>query len=57
MDGLSGIEEAFNKAFPKADIQHCVVHKVRNSVAKIRRKDYQDFTEGLKSIYEAPTKE
>jgi putative transposase len=51
------IEEAFNKAFPKADIQHCVVHKVRNSVAKIRRKDYQDFTEGLKSIYEAPTKE
>jgi len=57
MDGLSGIEDAFNKAFPKADIQRCIVHKVRNSVAKIRKKDYQAFTESLKTIYEAPSKE
>jgi len=57
MDGLSGIVDAFRKAFPKADIQRCIVHKVRNSVAKIRRKDYQAFTESLKAIYEAPSKE
>jgi len=57
MDSLSGIEYAFCKVFPKADIQRCIVHKVCNSVAKIRRKDYQAFTESLKAIYEAPSKE
>lgn len=57
MDGLCGIEEAFLKAFPKADIQRCIIHKVRNSLAKIRKKDYQSFTESLKNIYEASNKE
>jgi len=46
-DGLSGIEYAFCKAFSKADIQRCIVHKVRNSIAKIRGKDYKAFTKLL----------
>jgi transposase-like protein len=57
MDGLPGIEEAFHKVYPKADIQRCVVHKVRNSIRKIRKRDYQKFTESLKSIYKAPSHE
>lgn len=57
MDGLPGIEDAFHKVYPKADIQRCVVHKVRNSIRKIRKRDYQKFTESLKSIYKAPSHE
>ncbi|WP_262382921.1 IS256 family transposase, partial [Bacillus infantis] len=30
-DGLPGLEEAFKSIFPKADVQRCVVHKVRST--------------------------
>ena len=36
-DGLPGLEEAFNEIYPKADVQHCVVHKVRSHVSKDSR--------------------
>lgn len=54
MDGLSGIEDAFGRVFPKADIQSCVVHKVRNSIKNIRKKDISAFTTDLKAVYESP---
>ncbi|MGG1556517.1 IS256 family transposase [Paenibacillus ferrarius] len=53
-DGLSGLEDAFKEAYPKADVQHCVVHKVRNTFSKIRVKDKSDFMDDLKTIYTAP---
>jgi transposase-like protein len=53
-DGLSGLEDAFKEAYPKADVQHCVVHKVRNTFSKIRVKDKSDFLGDLKTIYTAP---
>jgi putative transposase len=53
-DGLVGLEEAFHSVYPKADIQRCVVHKIRNLFPKIRVKDKLAFMSDLKLIYTAP---
>lgn len=37
-DGLPGLEEAFKSIYPKADVQRCVVHKVRNTLNRVRKK-------------------
>jgi putative transposase len=52
-DGLPGLENAFRKAYPKADVQHCLVHKVRSTFPKIRVADKTEFIQDLKSIYMA----
>jgi len=52
-DGLPGLEEAFREIYPKADVQHCVVHKVRATFPKIRVSDKTEFLEDLKQIYTA----
>ena len=57
MDGLPGLEEAFNKVYPKADVQSCVVHKVRNTIRKVRKKDLSEIFQDLKSVYESTTKD
>lgn len=57
MDGLPGLEDAFNKVFSKADVQRCVVHKVRNTIRKVRKKDLPQLLEDLKSVYESVTKD
>jgi hypothetical protein len=49
-----GLEEAFHSVYPKADIQRCVVHKIRNLFPKIRVKDKLAFMSDLKLIYTAP---
>lgn len=54
MDGLSGLAQAFLKVFPKADIQRCMVHKIRNSVVKVRKKHQTELLQDLKAIYRAP---
>lgn len=56
-DGITGIEERIKKYFPKADFQSCIVHKVRNTLNKVRSKDRKEVAEDLKSIYRASTKE
>ena len=38
-DGLPGLEEAFKAVCPKADVQRCVIHKVRNTLHRVRKKD------------------
>ncbi len=52
-DGLSGLEEAFRETYPKADVQHCVVHKVRATFPKIRVQHRADVVADLKTIYTA----
>ncbi len=56
-DGLPGLEEAFKAVYPKADVQRCVVHKVRNTLSRVRKKDQFEVAEDLKLIYRAPNKE
>jgi putative transposase len=50
-DGLPGLEEAFKAVYPKADVQRCVVHKVRNTLNRVRKKDQFEVAENLKLIY------
>jgi len=56
-DGLPGLEAAMKEVYPKADVQRCVVHKVRNALNAVRKKDQTAIAEDLKPIYEASTKE
>jgi putative transposase len=56
-DGLAGLEEAFLDVYPKADVQRCVVHKVRNTLNKVRKNDQYEVAEDLKVIYRSSTQE
>jgi transposase-like protein len=55
-DGLPGLEEAFKSIYPKADVQRCVVHKVRNTLNRVRKKDREEVAEDLKAIYRSFTR-
>lgn len=52
-DGLPGLEAAFRETYPKADVQHCIVHKVRSTFPKIRIQHKTEVIEDLKTIYTA----
>ncbi len=53
-DGLSGIKEAINAAFPNTEYQRCIVHQVRNTLKYVPDKDRKAFATDLKTIYHAP---
>lgn len=52
-DGLTGIKEAINTAFPKTEYQRCIVHQVRNTLKYVPDKDRKAFAADLKTIYQA----
>ncbi|MBQ1022770.1 IS256 family transposase [Micromonospora sp. C95] len=54
-DGLKGLPEAIESAWPLATHQTCVVHLVRNSLRYSNRRDWQAITTALRGIYTAPT--
>jgi transposase-like protein len=56
-DGLTGIREAIEAAFPMTEYQHCIVHMVRNTLKHVSHKHKKDFASDLKSIYHAPSEE
>jgi transposase-like protein len=53
VDGLKGFPEVINTVFPQAQVQTCVVHLLRNSLAYVGYKDYKAVAAELKSIYKA----
>lgn len=53
-DGLTGIKEAINTAFPQTEYQRCIVHQVRNTMKYVADKDRKAFAADLKKIYHAP---
>jgi len=53
IDGLSGLEKAISSVFPKADIQKCIVHQIRNSLKYVTWKDRKELARDLKKIYGA----
>lgn len=55
-DGLPGLEEAFKETYPKADVQHCITHKMRSTLPKIRVHDKVDVMDDLKTVYNAPAR-
>lgn len=56
-DGLTGLESALKEVYPKADVQRCIVHKVRNTMHHTRKKDREALTKNLKKVYKAGSKE
>lgn len=52
-DGLTGIKQAIETAFPKTIQQRCIVHIIRNSVKFVYYKDKKEFCNDLKTIYTA----
>ncbi|MDD3137509.1 MAG: IS256 family transposase [Lachnospiraceae bacterium] len=54
-DGLSGMKEAVNTAFPATEYQRCIVHQVRNTLKYVADKDKKKFATDLKTIYQAPS--
>lgn len=52
-DGLTGIKEAINAAFPKTEYQRCIVHMIRNTLKYVPDKDRKAFATDLKTIYHA----
>lgn len=54
-DGLPGLPEAIASIWPKAIVQTCVVHLIRNSMRYASWKDRKAIATGLKPIYTAAT--
>lgn len=55
VDGLTGMPDAIQAAFPKTWVQLCIVHLVRNSLKYVSWKDRKALVADLKAIYNAPT--
>lgn len=53
VDNLTGISDAIQSVYPKAEIQKCVVHQIRNSLKHVSWKDRKSLAQSLKSIYKA----
>ena len=54
-DGLTGIKEAIQSAFPNTEYQRCIVHQVRTTLKYVSDKDSKAFAADLKTIYHAPS--
>lgn len=52
-DGLAGIKEAIETAYPLTEYQRCIVHVVRNTLKYVSYKDRKAFAADLKTIYHA----
>ncbi|SRR5579859_591743 len=53
VDGLKGFPEAINNVFPKAMVQTCIVHLIRNSLSFVSWKDRKAILPSIKAIYHA----
>ena len=53
VDGLKGFPEAITAVFPLAQVQTCVVHLIRHSLAFVSYKDRKAVAAALKQIYKA----
>ena len=55
-DGLTGLREAAKKVYPNSIFQSYLLHKVRASLNKVRRRDREKIARDLKRIYEVNSK-
>jgi putative transposase len=53
VDGLKGFPDAITAVFPQAQVQTCIVHLIRNSLAFVSYKDRRAVAAELKTIYRA----
>lgn len=57
VDGLKGFPDAIGSAFPKTEVQLCVVHQIRASLRYLASKHHKEFIKDLKLVYRAPSLE
>jgi len=57
VDGLKGLPQAIETVFPKAQVQLCIVHLVRNCLNYVSWKERKTVATDLKPIYRAATSE
>jgi putative transposase len=57
VDGLKGFPEAIEAAFPKTEVQLCIVHMIRGSLRFVSWKDRKAVVADLKGIYQASSEE
>lgn len=57
VDGLKGLPQAIETVFPKAQVQLCIVHLVRNCLNYVSWKERKTVAADLKPIYHAATSE
>jgi putative transposase len=55
VDGLKGFPEAIESLFPKTQVQLCLVHLMRNSLAYVSYKDRKAVATDLKTVYHSAT--
>ena len=55
IDGLKGFPEAIETIFPQTEIQHCIIHQIRNSLKYVGSKNQKAFMADLKCVYKAAT--
>lgn len=56
-DNLKGFSEAILSIFPKAEVQTCIIHQIRNSLKYVVSKDQKEFMADLKLVYKAVNKQ
>lgn len=57
VDGLTGLKEAILAAYPKSEIQRCIIHQLRNSFKYVSYKDLKEFDKDFKEVYKAVNEE
>ncbi len=57
VDGLTGFKEAINSVYPKAEVQRCIIHMLRNFFKYVSYKDLKKFSSDFKAVYKAPTED
>lgn len=56
-DNLKGFSEAIESVYPKAEVQKCMVHQIRNTLRYTASKDQKEMVRDMKKVYKADTKE
>lgn len=55
VDGLKGFPEAIATIYPHTEVQHCIIHQIRNSMKYVASKNQKAFMADLKCVYKAAT--
>lgn len=53
IDNLSGFSQAIESLYPKARVQLCIVHQIRNSLRYVVHDDQKKVVKDLKEVYQA----
>ena len=55
VDGLTGLPDAIETAYPRTTVQTCIVHLIRNSLDYVSWKQRKPLAAALRPVYTAPS--